>query len=353
MLTSTAYKLRAWRRLRASCSPVTALLLAVLTLLIVLLAQSPPITIVRRVGVAASNSNELQPVSQPVVIAARGEEKAHDESVTKSLAHTRSDWEYGDASDVCQPLFEKLERQGYLCGLYEREGSCRISRDWKSYRMRFWMFSQFAQDAYLYVKHFNRLNRRGVYLDVASNDAIKISNTYFMDRCLGWRGLCVEANPKYYERIFRERSCQLVPTCASATDGEVVQFKLRGEIGGVVGDTYKYGNNSKGTLTEARCMSVQTMLDRSKTTHVDYMSLDVEGHEVEVLKGIDWERARIDVISVEANENFERLSAFLAEKGYVRHEVGVEGAKSTKGKGFLGLDAIFHREDVRFGYPDE
>lgn len=241
MNTKPAFKARTWRRLHASCTPVTLFLLAVITVLTVLLLQSHPEPIARLSN--APTASELRSDSPPVVISARTDHTEHDGSVTKTLTHTRSDWEYGGIAEVCKPLFDKLEKRGYLCGLYEREGSCRIPRDWTSYRARFWMFSQFGQDAYLYVKHFNRLNRRGVYMDVASNDAIKISNTYFMDRCLGWRGLCVEANPKYYERIFRERSCQLVPTCASATDGEVVQFKLRGEIGGVVGDTYKYRNN--------------------------------------------------------------------------------------------------------------
>ena len=35
----------------------------------------------------------------------------------------------------------------------------------------------------------------GTYVDLAANDAIFRSSTYFLDACLGWKGVCVEANP--------------------------------------------------------------------------------------------------------------------------------------------------------------
>ena len=52
-------------------------------------------------------------------------------------------------------------------------------------------------------------------MDLATNDAIWRSNTYFFDACLGWGGLCIEASEVHYDRIRRERSCTLVPACVS------------------------------------------------------------------------------------------------------------------------------------------
>lgn len=52
------------------------------------------------------------------------------------------------------------------------------------------------------------------YADVAANHFKRISNTYFYDRCLGWRGLCVEPNPRYHAELRQKRSCELVTTRA-------------------------------------------------------------------------------------------------------------------------------------------
>jgi hypothetical protein len=82
-------------------------------------------------------------------------------------------------------------------------------------------------DAYLYLKHFKALSRPGVYLDIAANHPIEISNTFFMDRCLHWKGLCAEANPKYFSGLTSLRSCELIPTCVSKSEEEAL-FRLSG-----------------------------------------------------------------------------------------------------------------------------
>ncbi|CAN8077284.1 unnamed protein product [Agarophyton chilense] len=348
-------KPRSFRSLRNAINPVIVLLLAIIALLLLLLFQPPPFIVERSIQVPPDSSiQQEQPQPQPPSLAEEPKpEHKRSNDHTPSLAHTRSDWQYGDVADVCKPIFEKLAHNGFLCGMHERPGSCTIPDDWRDYTARgVWMFSQFAQDVYVFVKHFTRLKRRGVYLDIASNQPIRLSNTYFFDRCLGWRGICVEANEQYYEPTFRERSCQLVPTCAGSTEGEVVQFRLRGEIGGVVGDSYKFGNSSKGNIVEKRCTTAQTVLDRTAISHVDFMSLDVEGHELQVLKGIDFERTRIDIMTIEVTPSFEEVKKLLLGFGYERHLVGDESEKSSVGKTFLGLDAIFVRKGVRFGHPE-
>ena len=52
--------------------------------------------------------------------------------------------------------------------------------------------------------------RPGVYVDLATNHPVVISNTFFLDRCLGWKGLCIEPNPVHHSRIRQARSCSLV-----------------------------------------------------------------------------------------------------------------------------------------------
>ena len=66
------------------------------------------------------------------------------------------------------------------------------------------------------------------YLDLAANDAKIGSNSYFFDRCLGWRGICIEANPKYHPGIQATRNCDLIKNCVSDREGAKVNFKFAG-----------------------------------------------------------------------------------------------------------------------------
>ncbi|CAN8062616.1 unnamed protein product [Agarophyton chilense] len=262
----------------------------------------------------------------------------------------RHDWTTATPPPECTAIFAKLATQR-VCPPHTQQ-SCRAPLRWDAFRLgSVWMFSQFGQDAYLFARHFRALARRGVYVDAASNQPVKLSNSYFYDRCLGWKGVCVEANPMYYEPTFRRRSCLLVPTCAGAADNESVRFVRRGELGGVVGDSYKFGNGTQGEVVEMRCIRLQSVLDRARISHVDFLSVDVEGHELQVLHGIDWKRTRVDIISVEVTPSFEGVQRFLQGLGYVQHVVGKESEISPVGNGFLGMDAIFLRADVTLGSP--
>lgn len=217
------------------------------------------------------------------------------------------------------------------------------------------MFSQFKQDFYLFTRHFAELKRPGVYLDVATNDPVSISNTFFLDRCLRWKGVCVEANPTYYEKIHRLRSCQLVPTCVGRRDGEQVDFGLLGGAGGIMGRTNKHmekwmKNNVQVPSIRARCTTMQMVLDRGNIRVVDYMSLDVEGHEVDVLMGFDWSRTRVNVMSIEVSgDSLKGIEKLMNRIGYKRHIPQLDQNWMRTGR--LGEDVIFLHPDVVFGSP--
>ena len=78
------------------------------------------------------------------------------------------------------------------------------------------------------------LKRRGVYFDVAANEPIHISNTNFMDACLGWAGVCVEAVPRFLVRLWNDRYCAIVPTCVSDKEGQKVEFALQSGKSGIL-----------------------------------------------------------------------------------------------------------------------
>ena len=237
----------------------------------------------------------------------------------------------------------------------KRKATAEEGGDFRCADGRVLMFSQFRQDYILYKFHFKHLKRQGNYLDVATNEPIGLSNTYFFDRCLGWSGLCVEGNPRYFEKIHRLRSCALLPTCVGEYDGQAVDFILKGGSGGI--DSTNKGaarwtaNNEPIRKIKVRCTTVGKELLRYKFSKtIDYMSLDVEGHELHVLHGIDWKATKINVLTVEVSrKSYAPIQEFMSSIGYKELTLLPDG-KDTRIA--LGGDALFLAPDVVFGRPE-
>lgn len=266
-------------------------------------------------------------------------------------ARRRADWlQQKELPYFCQELIARPKPFNKTCHRHAVNMTC------MNFNGEAQMFSQFQQDYYLYTRHFKMLKRMGVYVDIAANEPVGISNTYFFDRCLRWKGVCVEGNPTYFERIHRLRSCHLVPTCVGTKEGEFVEFGLNGGAGGVLGNSYKSmkrlieSNVTISTLTE-RCTTMKTVLQRESIFEIDYLSLDVEGHELQVLKGFDWPNVKINVMTIEVSGTaLQNIEDFLVPQGYTRHMAALP-AVSGKDKGLLQEDAIFLHKDVTFGSP--
>ena len=159
----------------------------------------------------------------------------------------------------------------------------------------------------------------------------RISNTYFFDRCLGWRGLCVEPNPIYHDELRKHRTCALVPTCASDKAEEVTitlpTHPWVGGLGGINGGRlHEYRRAIPRRQREAltrnmTCVRVGDELLRHGIHRVDLFSLDVEGFEAAVLRGIDFCRVTVAHVLCEAG-----CSDVLRPLGYEERRLrGVAG----------------------------
>ncbi|KAL1503801.1 hypothetical protein AB1Y20_012269 [Prymnesium parvum] len=172
--------------------------------------------------------------------------------------------------------------------------------------------AQHSQDVFAWRNLFLPLSlrgERGVYVDAGASEPFHGSTTWFYDKCLGWRGLCVEPSPKYAAALRRERSCEVVPACLSSADGLSLPMARSGPFSRVGG---------KGRfVTNVTCHSVRGVLARAGVAEVHFWSLDVEGHEMAVLDTA-WESAvRIHAVLVEDDQlDLPVLDQLMARKGY-------------------------------------
>ena len=73
--------------------------------------------------------------------------------------------------------------------------------------------SQNQQDWLVYSSMFRSMDRDGVYVDLAAHDPWRLSNTFFLDKCVGWKGLCIEADTEHVNNLRARRSCEVIDTC--------------------------------------------------------------------------------------------------------------------------------------------
>ena len=155
----------------------------------------------------------------------------------------------------------------------------------------------------------------GIFVEAGANDGQTQSNTAYFARHRGWRGLLVEPIPELAARCRAARPESVVENCAlvaSDADGQTVPMTYCGLMS-VVDGGWSDPEAEKAHVETGRQIqsltpyhvdvpgrSLSALLDRHKISHIDLLSLDVEGFERQALEGLDLRRHRPSFILVEA-----------------------------------------------------
>jgi FkbM family methyltransferase len=159
--------------------------------------------------------------------------------------------------------------------------------------------------------------RTGFYVEVGANDPRVGSQTFHLER-LGWNGVLVEPQPDLAERLRRERRAKVyaVACSSSANAGKTLSLNLVGPRSslnpGAVDPAERYH-----TTVAVPVMTLDAILeDAHAPKPLDFVSIDVENHEVEVLDGFDLETWRPRLILIEDHALDLRLHRRLTARGY-------------------------------------
>lgn len=186
-------------------------------------------------------------------------------------------------------------------------------------------YSQCEQDKYVNETFFKD-KKNGVFVDIGAHSGIEISNTYFFEKELGWTGICVEPIPDMFEELKQNRECICVQGCISDHDGKAQFIKFSSPNEWFSGLSDKYNPNQiknlenygvrDHELIEVDCFLLNDLLDEYNITHIDFLSIDTEGGEFDIISTIDFSKYQIDVITIEDNFNDTRFIPFLKRKGF-------------------------------------
>lgn len=170
---------------------------------------------------------------------------------------------------------------------------------------KFSSMSQVGQDQVVLdlLKH----KQHGVFVELGASNGVTSSNTYILEKKYKWTGLCIEANKKFYKNLIKNRSCKTVFSCVAGSEKDVL-FNNDGATGKM---------DSAGVAMRAQ--SLGAILDSQDMPRIiDYLSLDVEGAEEEIILNFPFDRYRFNVMSIERPTQV--LDEFLIKLGYEFHK---------------------------------
>jgi FkbM family methyltransferase len=170
----------------------------------------------------------------------------------------------------------------------------------------------------IFVCGFFRNKRHGSFLELGALDGLFASNTYFLEQALDWRGILIEADPLHLPALRRNRPrARVHQACILDREAEL-EFNANQMGGGGLIDYYEESRKTNLDIIRLKTRRLQDLLDEDGVRHLDYLSLDVEGSELAVLRSIDFQRTDITLIGVEvlAADDIPAMYAFLTAKGY-------------------------------------
>ena len=190
--------------------------------------------------------------------------------------------------------------------------------------------SQDKEDQFLVNSYFKGLCG-GTYVELGGLDGVTYSNSHLFHHGLGWKGVLIEPNPKSFAALQINRPIDDTfnyAVCSKSTEVTFIDSGNHGVTGVLdfMAPSFVAGwhGGDKSHITKIGCEPLSKILERStlatKTTTIDFLSLDVEGAEFEVLKTIDFENVEFGVIFYEADDHNplknQAMITFLEERGY-------------------------------------
>ena len=189
----------------------------------------------------------------------------------------------------------------------------------KTVKLRF--SAQYAQDIIAYL--FFKGKSTGFYIEIGANDGYTGSTTYWAEQ-LGWNGICIEPEKKTFKELKKNRHCCLNNVAISDKNlkgTEFLVFPKRTSRSGIL------KTMSEKQIIEAKSYSymstttVETLTfnDMMKSypdiRHIDFLSIDTEGHEMNVLKSIDFNKFSFDLLTIETGEDSD-AAKYIEKMGY-------------------------------------
>lgn len=186
--------------------------------------------------------------------------------------------------------------------------------------------AQLGQD--VWVLEQTGFKRGGYFIEFGATNGILLSNTYLLETGFDWTGICAEPNPTFFTQLERNRNCTVIPDCIAGESGKTVRFIAADEYGGVeeFGDDDNHREKraayaAQGHVLDLKTVSLNDVLEaHGAPKDIDYLSIDTEGSEYDILASFPFDKWNIRLITVEHNFTpmRDQIAELLEANGYIR-----------------------------------
>jgi FkbM family methyltransferase len=184
--------------------------------------------------------------------------------------------------------------------------------------------AQLFQDVWIVYEFKGR--RGGFFVEFGAADGVTLSNTHYLEKQFGWTGILAEPGRANYPSLPRNRDCFIDRRCVWMRSGEEVTFNETEVAHFSTIDSFSESDHhapqrTGGNRYVVETVSLNDLLSQwSAPRRIDYISIDTEGSELEIIKAFDFEKYDVRAITIEHNHtaNREPIQEILSKNGFVR-----------------------------------
>ena len=185
--------------------------------------------------------------------------------------------------------------------------------------------SQLRQDLFV----LNQLNfkKEGYFVEFGATNGLDLSNTYLLEKEYLWKGILAEPARVWEKDLYLNRPNAHIETmCVWKNSNSFLTFNEASapELSTVDQFSYKDGHKysrRSGNKYEVQTISLNDLLKKHNAPqYIDYLSIDTEGSEFDILSSFNFDYYSFRIITVEHNYTLQRdlIFSLLSEKGYIR-----------------------------------
>lgn len=184
--------------------------------------------------------------------------------------------------------------------------------------------AQLKQDIFVLLE--TDFKQNGYFVEFGATNGVDLSNTYLLEKEYNWKGILAEPAKIWQQDLCKNRSAHIDFGCVWNKSNEILSFNMTdmAEFSTIASfsDRDKHARKRQsGESYDVKTISLNDLLKKYEApTKIDYLSIDTEGSEFEILRDFDFDTYDVAIITCEHNHTEDRKKIYdlLVSKGYMR-----------------------------------